>query len=143
MKTILVVDDECFLVKTLSVLLEIEGYRVVSAANGKDGLAQLVKESPDLVLTDFMMPTADGLELIRGVHALPDFRSLPMVMMSAARKGVALPTRMVRVTVFLSKPFGLDELLPIIERLIGKGEPQGRPPPVRSSDHGAATVGRL
>src|SRR6266852_5075661 len=129
MKTILVVDDECFLVRTLSVLLEIEGYRVVSAANGKDGLAQLVKESPDLVLTDFMMPTADGLELIRGVHALPDFRSLPMVMMSAARKGVALPTRMVRVTVFLSKPFGLDELLPIIERLIGKGEPGKVPAP--------------
>ena len=126
MKTILVVDDECFLVKTLSVLIEIEGYRVVSAANGKDGLAQLVKESPDLVLTDFMMPTADGLELIRGVHALPDFRSLPVVMMSASRQDVAFSghpkDRALRISSFLSKPFGVDELLPIIERLIGKGK---------------------
>src|SRR5713226_783926 len=123
MKTILVVDDECFLVETLSVLLETEGYRVVSAANGKDGFAQLVKESPDLVLTDFMMPVSDGLELIWGLHALPAFRSLPVVMMSASPECVALPARPIRISAFLSKPFGLDELLPIIERLIGKGEP--------------------
>jgi CheY-like chemotaxis protein len=123
MKTILVVDDECFLVESVSALLEIEGYRVVSAANGKDGLAQLVKESPDLVLTDLVMPVADGLELLRGLHALPDFRSLPVVMMSASPECVALPARPIRVSAFLSKPFGLDELLAVIQRLIGKGEP--------------------
>ena len=124
MKTILVVDDEYFLVETLSALLETEGYRVVSAANGKNGLAQLVKEHPDMVLTDFMMPVADGLELIRGLHALPDFRSLPVVMMSASPECVALPARPIRVSAFLSKPFGADELLPIIERLIGKEKQQ-------------------
>src|SRR6266852_6179662 len=128
MKTILVVDDEYFLVETLSVLLETEGYRVVSAANGKDGLAQLVKESPDLLLTDFMMPVANGLELMREVHALPDFRSLPVVMMSASSKSIALLTHPkaspVRLSAFLSKPFQKDELLAVIERLIGKGEPQ-------------------
>src|SRR6266852_2990631 len=109
MKTILVVDDEYFLVETLSALLETEGYRVVSAANGKDGLAQLVKESPDLVLTDFMMPVTDGLELIRGLHALPDFRSLPVVMMSASREDVALSghpkDRAPGISAFLGKPF--------------------------------------
>src|SRR5229473_8217234 len=114
MKTILVVDDECFLVECLTQLLEEAGYHVVSATNGKDGLAQLVKEHPDMVLTDFMMPVADGLEMVRGVRALPEFRSLPVVVMSASPECVALPTRMVKVTAFLSKPFGLDELLPII-----------------------------
>src|SRR6266852_4239075 len=126
MKTILVVDDEYFLVETLSALLETEGYRVVSAANGKDGLAQLVKESPDLVLTDLMMPVADGLQLLRGLHALPDFRSLPVVMMSASRQGVARSRhpkgRSLGRSAFLRKPFDVDELLPIIERLIGKGK---------------------
>src|SRR5712692_586042 len=124
MKTILVVDDECFLVESLTQLLEEAGYHVVSATNGKDGLAQLVKEHPDMVLTDFMMPVADGLELIRGLHALPDFRSLPVVMMSASPECVALPARPSRVSAFLSKPFGADELLPIIERLIGKEKQQ-------------------
>src|SRR5216683_6885619 len=92
MKTILVVDDDYLLVEALTDLLELEGYRVVSAANGKDGLAQLVKERPDIVLTDFMMPVADGLDLIWGVRALPKFRALPMIMMSASRQVVALST---------------------------------------------------
>jgi CheY-like chemotaxis protein len=123
LKTILVVEDDYLLVEALTDLLELEGYRVVSAANGKDGLAQLVKESPDMVLTDFMMPVADGLDLIWGVHALPKFRALPMIMMSVSPERVALPARPLRALAFLSKPFGLDELLPIIERLIGRGEP--------------------
>ncbi len=122
MKTILLVDDECFLVESLTQLLEEAGYHVVSATNGKDGLAQLVKEPPDMVLTDFMMPVADGLEMVRGVRALPEFQSLPVVMMSAGQ--VAAKARRVGVSAFLGKPFGLDELLPIIERLIGKGEPE-------------------
>ena len=133
MKTILVVDDDYLFVEALTDLLELEGYRVVSAANGKDGLAQLVKERPDIVLTDFMMPVADGLDLIWGVHALPKFRALPMIMMSASRQGVALSTypkaRPVRLSAFLSKPFQMDKLLSIIERLIGKGEPQGKAVP--------------
>src|SRR5713101_1753596 len=91
MKTILVVDDECFLLESLTQLLEETGYHVVSATNGKDGLAQLVKEHPDMVLTDFMMPVADGLEMVRGVHALPEFQSLPVVVMSASPKRVSLP----------------------------------------------------
>jgi CheY-like chemotaxis protein len=132
MKTILVVDDDYLLVEALTDLLELEGYRVVSAANGKDGLAQLVKESPGIVLTDFMMPVADGLDLIWGVHALPKFRAPPMIMRSASRQ-VALSTylkaRPVRLSAFLSKPFQMDKLLAIVERLIGNGEPQGKAVP--------------
>src|SRR6266849_5050506 len=63
------------------------------------------KGAPDMVLTDFMMPVADGLEMVRGVHALPDFQSLPVVVMSASPKRVALPTRMVGVTAFPQQTF--------------------------------------
>ena len=121
MKTILVVDDDDLLVESLTDLLEVEGYRVVSAENGKDGLARFEKENPDLVLTNFRMPIADGLDLVQGVHALPEFRSLPVVVMSTSHKGVALSPRTVGVSAILGKPFGLEELLAIIERLIGKG----------------------
>jgi len=61
----------------LSQLLEEEGYHVVSAANGKDGLAQLVKEHPDMVLTDFMMPVADGLEMVRECTPCLSFNPCP------------------------------------------------------------------
>src|SRR5712692_2502901 len=121
MKIILVVDNDVTLVESLIELLEAEGYRVVSAKNGKDGLAQVQKENPDLVLTNFRMPIADGLDLVQGVRSLPEFRSLPVVMMSPNHKGVPLSSdpmvRTIGISAFLSKPFGLDELLHIIERL--------------------------
>ncbi len=122
MKTILVIDDEYALVESLIDLLEGEGYRVVSAANGKDGLARVVKENPDLIITDFMMPIADGLELVRGVRALATFRTLPVVMMSASDMAGMLTDRRLRLSAFLSKPFQADELMSIIRQLIGKGE---------------------
>jgi len=124
MKTILIVDDEYGLLETLTDLLEHAGYRVVSAANGKDGLMHAQKEKPDLIVTDFMMPISDGMELVRGVRSSQALRALPVVMMSATRKDVALSGQSKagtpRVTAFLHKPFELDELLDTIERLIGK-----------------------
>ena len=124
MKTILVIDDEYALVESLTDVLEEAGYRVASAANGKDGLARLVKENPDLVITDFMMPIADGLELVRGVRALPAFRSVPVVMMSASDMTVVLSNRRLKLSAFLSKPFQADELMRLVQKLIGRGDRQ-------------------
>ena len=124
MKTILVVDDEYALVESLTELLQEEGYRVVSAGNGRDGLARLQKEKPDLVLVDLMMPIADGKELVRGMRSLADYRSVPVVMMSAAAKEVALPIpdRSLNVSRYLQKPFRFEKLLEAIEQLVGKGD---------------------
>jgi CheY-like chemotaxis protein len=122
MKTILVIDDEYALVEVLTNLLEEAGYRVVSAANGKDGLARVVKENPDLVITDFMMPIADGLELVRRMRALPDFREVPVVMMSASSMAEVLSNRRLKLSAFLYKPFQADELMHVIEKLIGEGD---------------------
>ncbi len=122
MKTILVIDDEYALVESLTDLLEEEGYRVVSAANGKDGLTRVVKENPDLIITDFMMPIADGLELVRGVRALPTFQAVPVVMMSASNMAGMVTNRRLNLSAFLSKPFQVDELMSIVRKLIGKGD---------------------
>jgi CheY-like chemotaxis protein len=122
MKTILVVDDEYALIEVLTDLLEEAGYRVVSAANGKDGLARLVKENPDLVITDFMMPIADGLEFVRGMRALPAFRAVPVVMISASDGTEILKNRRLKLSAFLGKPFQVDELMRVIEKLIGEGD---------------------
>jgi CheY-like chemotaxis protein len=122
MKTILVVDDDDLLVESLTDLLELEGYGVVSAQNGKDGLARLEKENPDLVLTNVTMPIPGGPSGVEGVDASSKPRSIPVVLMSTSHQGVPVSARTVGVSAFLNKPFGLDELLPIIERLIGKGE---------------------
>ena len=122
MKTILVIDDEYALVESLTDLLEEEGYRVVSAANGKDGLTRVMKENPDLIITDFMMPIADGLELVRGVRALPTFQAVPVVMMSASDMAGMVNNRRLKLSAVLSKPFQADELMGLVRKLIGKGE---------------------
>jgi two-component system response regulator VicR len=125
MKTILVVDDEYALAETLVELFDDEGYRVVAASNGKDGLDRLQKERPDLVLVDSMMPILDGRGFIIGMRAIPDYHDTPVVMMSAASRTTALPPAEVealKVSGFLAKPFQLETLLEVIEGLIGRGE---------------------
>ncbi len=119
MKTILVVDDEADIVEAVAEFLTGEGYRVVSAGNGTDALARLEKENPNLVLTDSIMPVTDGPGFVQRMRALPKFQSLPVVLMSASRE-ISVRTDGLSV---LNKPFGLDELLTVIEGLIGKGEP--------------------
>jgi CheY-like chemotaxis protein len=123
MKTILLVDDEDALVEILTQLLQDEGYRVVSAANGKDALARLTEEKPDLLITDFMMPIANGRVLIRAMRAIPEFAATPAIMMSATQRAVALTDTegTVDAAVFLRKPFDLHRLLEAIAELIGQG----------------------
>lgn len=128
MKKILLVDDEYALVESLQELLQDEGYHVLSAANGHDGFARLTRDEADLVITDFMMPIANGRDLIRAMRALPAFESTPVVMMSSTSKSVALSDDaggMLEVAAFIKKPFQWEKLLEIVERLIGKGDKTG------------------
>jgi CheY-like chemotaxis protein len=128
MKTILVVDDEYALAEILAELLQSEGYRVVSATNGKDGLARLKTENPDLILTDLMMPIVDGRELVRSARALPQFASTPVILMSASTKAVAMADASLGIAAFVRKPFQWEDLLATIVRLIGEGD-RSRPEP--------------
>jgi CheY-like chemotaxis protein len=123
MKTILLVDDEYAFVEVLTELLQGQGYRVLSAANGKDGLVRVQQERPDLVITDFMMPIGNGRELLRDMRTLADFRSTPVVMMSSTSKAVALstPNGDLEVSAFVTKPAQWETLLAIVVRLIGRG----------------------
>jgi CheY-like chemotaxis protein len=122
MKTILVVDDEYALVETLTDLLEQEGYAVVSAANGKDGLLRATEVAPDLVLTDFMMAISDGAELARAVRAVPGLEKVPVVMMSATARSVALAAAKGEVSQFVKKPFSWKQLREVVVSFIGEGD---------------------
>lgn len=121
MKTILVVDDEFGIVDALKDLLAYEGYRVVTAANGRDGLAQLEAEHPDLVMLDLMMPIMSGQEMLR---AMPSKSAVlpPVILMSAATEPRALASSQGQYAAFLRKPFELQVLLDLIESLIGPAD---------------------
>ncbi len=126
MKTILVVDDEYAIADILVDVLGDEGYRVLSAANGKEGLARLEAESQvDLLILDAMMPVLDGKSTLQRLRADARYQALPVLLMSAAAsiadELAALPD--CKVSAFLHKPFALDRLLSLVQQLIGPGEP--------------------
>lgn len=80
---ILIVDDEPFNVDYLEQELEDLEYDTVSAANGAEGLEQVAATQPDMILLDIMMPVMDGFEMLRRLKADPDWRDIPVVIISA------------------------------------------------------------
>lgn len=113
--TILVADDELFIVEFVATVLEDEGYRVERAYNGREALTRLAHGGCDLLITDNMMPHLSGLQLIAHLRAEPRL-DLPVILMSAATPQLPSPP-----TVFLPKPFDLDDLLARVAALLGRG----------------------
>ncbi|HZS39195.1 MAG TPA: response regulator [Polyangia bacterium] len=125
MKRILIVDDEFGLAEALRDLLKLSGYQVTTAWNGRIALEQLAdSERPDLILLDVMMPIMNGLEVLRAIRANPAWRSIPVILMSAA--AVLRDDELAQCAGFLRKPFDFDELLAMMRPLVG--EPGGGAP---------------
>jgi CheY-like chemotaxis protein len=123
MIALLIVDDEFALVETLKDYLEDAGYRVATASDGREGLDAMNEHVPDLVVTDLMMPLMNGREMIAAMRGEPRFASVPVILMSAARRQIAAPPGddFPTFSVFLRKPFLLRALMDEIVRLVGRG----------------------
>ena len=118
MRTILVVDDEFGTVEVLVAALEDEGYRVLTAANGRRALERLEENKPDLVISDFMMPLMDGAALVTEMRSNALYRDIPVVMMSAAPES-ALRQHLDGYVAFLRKPFRIPVLLGVVRSTLG------------------------
>jgi two-component system sensor histidine kinase/response regulator len=114
--TILIADDEEFIVDLLATLLEDEGYRVLRAYDGLEALTLAERERPDLVLSDVMMPRLSGIELARRLRISEDGSGPPIVLLSAVDPPRDLPER----TIFAPKPFDLEHLATLVARLLGR-----------------------
>jgi len=117
-QTILVVDDEFGAIEVVSAALEDEGFRVLSAANGRHGLERLAEGSIDLAVIDFMMPLMDGAAMGRAMHSNPAHRNVPIIMMSAVGESV-VRERFAGYTAFLRKPFRISALMETVRRVLG------------------------
>jgi CheY-like chemotaxis protein len=114
-KTILLVDDEYAIVEVLAHLLEEEGYAVLTASNGREALGRAVEKTPDLVITDQMMPVMSGTELLRALQKHRALRGVPVILITSAAKP---RLRELRWADFLAKPFEFDELLRVVRRAL-------------------------
>jgi len=117
--TILVVDDEADLLFTISLSLELAGYRVVKASSGEEALSVAKAESPDAIVLDLRLPDIDGWEVIRRLGDNGAFPRTPVVLLSA-QVDAATATRAVELGVHahLAKPFSASELTGVLAQLL-------------------------
>ncbi|UCE99527.1 MAG: response regulator [Planctomycetota bacterium] len=124
---ILIVDDEPDLVQTLQERLEINGYDVVTANNGKEGLEKVVQEKPHIILLDVIMPVMDGLEMLEALRKHPESKDTAVIMLTArSQRQDIVRARACDVQAYLVKPFDLRELIEKIENIVGKRKPVAR-----------------
>jgi CheY-like chemotaxis protein len=112
MDTILVVDDEPSIRQLVAEVLDDEGYGTVMASDGQEALDALGLHEIQLVISDVMMPRMGGVELLRGIRARGDLRSLPVILISAASYPSLAGLESVT---FLQKPFDLQALVEAVE----------------------------
>ena len=112
---ILIVDDNPELIDGVKISLEMEGYQVLSAKNGKEALEMLNRITPDLILTDIMMPEMDGYEFYERVHANEKWVKVPFIFLTAKtdqediRRGKAMG-----VDDYITKPFDPEDMIAVI-----------------------------
>ncbi len=115
-RKVLVVDDDARNIFALTSLLENHEVDVISTTKGKDAI-ELIQTMPDisLVLMDIMMPEMDGYETIRRIRAAPDFRTLPILALTAkAMKGDREKCLEAGASDYISKPVNTDQLLSLM-----------------------------
>ena len=119
---VLVADDDPALVATLSWILREQGCHVVAVPDGQALLERLRDEDPDLVLLDIMMPKVDGLQLLERIRKEPQWRDLPVLMISSMdpEDGTAKALGL-GASDFVAKPFRVRELLARVESQLKRG----------------------
>jgi len=119
---ILVCDDERHIVRLIQVNLEKQGYQVVTAYDGKEGLEKIRSEKPNLVVLDVMMPYMDGFEVLKNLRRDVEFENLPVIMLTAkAQDKDVFEGYHYGADMYLTKPFNPNELVTFVKRIAEGG----------------------
>jgi DNA-binding response OmpR family regulator len=119
---ILIADDEPNIVVSLEYLMKREGHEVIVARDGPQALATILRERPDLVLLDVMMPGKNGFDVCQEVRAHPECKDMPIVLLTAkgrdtdVAKGLAMGA-----TAYVAKPFSTRDIAATVRGLLERG----------------------
>lgn len=124
MKKVLLVDDDMEFCEAAKLLLESKGYAVATANDGKEGLEKVRSELPDLVILDVMMPEMNGYDVCVVLKADPEFKNLPVILLTAVDQSVFKTTYtrhmglMTEADDYIAKPVEPEELVSRVQEFL-------------------------
>jgi DNA-binding response OmpR family regulator len=119
-KRVVCIEDEPEMIDLVRLILGRKGYDVIGANGGIEGLDAVRRERPDIILLDLMMPDMDGWEVYQQIKADPDLKQIPVVVVTAKAQSIdkVLGLHIAKVDDYITKPFGPQELLESIEKIL-------------------------
>ncbi len=116
-KKFLVVDDSASMRQLVSSTIKEAGYEVVEAENGTDALSKLNNGKVDMVITDLNMPDMDGIELIKKLRSLPEYRFAPIIMLTTeSQEDKKREGKQAGASGWIVKPFSSEKLLGVVKK---------------------------
>ena len=116
------IEDESEMIDLVSMILTREGYQVIGAPGGLQGLQIVEDTQPELVLLDLMMPDLDGWEVYQRLKANPKTTNVPIIVVTARAQSIdkILGLHIAKVDDYITKPFSPTELLTSIQKVLSK-----------------------
>jgi len=123
-KRVVCVEDEPEIIDLIRLILGRKGFDLTGATGGLEGLETIRRVKPDLVLLDLMMPDMDGWEVYQQMKADPELKSIPVIVVTAKAQSIdkILGLHIAKVDDYVTKPFGPQELLQSVERVLSAKE---------------------
>ena len=121
MRRVLLVEDQADIREVIAAFLEDLGFAVEAVEDGEQALERMRARAPDCVLLDLMLPRLTGQEVLRAMRGDPALARVPVISMSAVYPLELSPE--LTTTTFLRKPFALERLQEVLERVLDEGEP--------------------
>ena len=119
MKTVMTVDDSASIRQMVSFVLKGAGYDVVQAVDGLDALSKLKGQELHFILSDINMPKMDGLEFTRRLRAMPEYRFVPVVLLTTeSHPEKKQEGKAAGATGWIVKPFSPDQLLAVAKKVM-------------------------
>ena len=118
-KSVVIIEDEPFIIEALTFLLENEGLVVRSISDGANAVDFIIKSKPNLVILDIMLPNVSGMKILEDIRSMDEISNLPVLMLTA--KGQKKDRRAAEeagVSKFMTKPFDNQELIENVKAMI-------------------------
>src|SRR4051794_19801182 len=127
MPKVLLVEDDNNLREIFQMRLQAEGYSTVVAADGEEGLVVAMKEKPDLIIADVMMPKLSGFEMVENLRSSPEMKDTKVVMMTALGQAEdqARGEKLGVVKYLVKSQVTLEDFARVVKEVLGPGDPNG------------------